>query len=42
MTTLAERVNAKIDRTGEHHVWLGATDARGCGVVSVGGRLTTV
>ncbi|MDQ3979957.1 MAG: tyrosine-type recombinase/integrase [Actinomycetota bacterium] len=39
---LADRVEAKIDRSGEHHRWLGATDPRGVPVIKVEGRVTTV
>lgn len=39
---LAERVARKVERVGEHHVWRGATNARGVPVVKVDGQLTTV
>ena len=39
---LADRVATKVDRSGEHHRWLGATDARGVPVMKVDGRVTTV
>ncbi len=39
---LADRVAAKVERIGEHHRWLGATDARGVPVMKVDGRVTTV
>lgn len=41
MASLARRVAAKIDRSGEHHIWTGATDGRGAGVMSVDGQSTT-
>jgi len=41
MASLARRVAAKIDRSGEHHIWTGATDGRGAGVMSVDGHSTT-
>jgi hypothetical protein len=28
---LAERFEAKVDRSGEHHVWMGARQADGVG-----------
>ncbi len=34
---LTDRVEAKIDRSGEHHLWLGATDACGVPVIKVEG-----
>jgi len=37
--TLAERFEEKVDRIGEHHLWLGATNqARGTGRLKVAGR----
>lgn len=39
---LADRVEGRIERSGEHHQWLGATDARGVPVIKVDGRVTTV
>ncbi len=40
--TLAERFEEKVDRTGEHHLWLGATNTdRGTGRLKVAGRNTT-
>lgn len=41
MKPLTERFEAKVDRHGEHHVWLGATDASGAPQMRVDGRLTT-
>jgi hypothetical protein len=38
---LAQRFEAKVDRRGEHHLWLGATDHRGVGLIRVDGVLTT-
>ncbi|MGH9066497.1 MAG: tyrosine-type recombinase/integrase [Acidimicrobiales bacterium] len=42
MASLGERVGARVERVGEHQLWTGAKDRRGAGVISVGGRLTTV
>ena len=40
--TLVERFEQKVDRTGEHHLWLGATNrARGTGRLKVAGSDTT-
>jgi len=36
-----ERFEAKVDRTGDHHVWTGAKKADGTGQVRIGGRLMT-
>lgn len=37
--SLAERFEEKVDRTGEHHLWLGAASlARGTGRLKVAGR----
>jgi integrase len=41
MPSLAERFEAKIDRTGEHHIWMGARLKDGSGQLKVGGRVTT-
>jgi integrase len=38
---LAERFEAKVDRSGEHHVWVGARQGDGVGVIRVDGKLTT-
>jgi integrase len=39
--TLAARFEAKVHRSGDHHIWLGARDASGAGQLRVDGRLTT-
>lgn len=39
---LADRLAARIERSGEHQRWLGATDARGVPVIKVDGRVRTV
>jgi len=40
--SLAERFEEKVDRTGEHHLWLGATNPdRGTGRLKVAGRNMT-
>jgi integrase len=39
--TLAQRFEAKVDRSGGHHLWLGARDGTGGGQLRVDGRLTT-
>jgi hypothetical protein len=31
MASLGERFEAKVDRTGEHHLWLGSKKADGTG-----------
>ena len=41
MATLQERFDAKVDRTGGHHLWTGSTDASGVPQIRVDGRLTT-
>ena len=33
------RFEAKVDRSGSHHVWLGAAKADGTGMVKIGGRV---
>ena len=40
-TTLADRFEAKVDRSGHHHLWTGAPKADGTGQVRVGGKLMT-
>lgn len=32
------RFEAKVDRTGEHHLWLGASKADGTGMFKLDGR----
>ena len=41
MASLADRFGAKVDRTGEHHLWTGAKTASGLGQMRVDGRLRT-
>jgi hypothetical protein len=41
MPPLEARFDAKVDRSGEHHLWTGAHDAGGIGQLRVGGKLTT-
>ena len=41
MATVQERFEAKVDRSGEHHLWTGSTDAGGVPQIRVDGRLTT-
>jgi hypothetical protein len=38
---LATRLEAKVDRSGPHHLWLGARSASGSGQLRVNGKLTT-
>lgn len=39
--TLGQRFEARVDRTGDHHLWLGATKADGAGMIRVGDRMVT-
>jgi hypothetical protein len=41
MLPLEARFDAKVDRSGRHHLWTGAHDADGIGQIRVNGRLTT-
>src|SRR4051812_12566172 len=41
MPSIAERLDSKVDRTGEHHVWTGAKKRDGTGQVRVNGKLMT-
>jgi len=41
MATVAVRFDARVDRTGPHHRWLGATDRNGVPQMRIDGRLTT-
>jgi hypothetical protein len=41
MLPLEARFDAKVDRSGEHHLWTGAHDADGIGQIRVDGKLTT-
>lgn len=42
MPSAEERFRAKIERRGAHHVWTGARDGRGVGMVRIDGKLRTV
>lgn len=42
MADVAARIDAKVDRTGDHHVWAGAKKADGVGVIKIAGRIVTV
>jgi site-specific recombinase XerD len=41
MANLADRFEAKVDRSGAHHDWLGARKADGTGLLKVEGRMVT-
>jgi hypothetical protein len=41
MPPLEARFDAKVDRSGKHHLWTGAHDAGGIGQIRIDGRLTT-
>ena len=41
MTTLQDRFEAKVDRTGEHHLWTGSKRPDGAGQLKVDGRTVT-
>lgn len=41
MPPLEARFDAKVDRSGKHHLWMGAHDADGIGQIRVDGKLTT-
>lgn len=41
MADLGDRFEAKVDRSGDHHVWLGAKTANGTGLLKVGGKTVT-
>lgn len=41
MTRLGERFEAKVDRSGEHHVWTGSKKADGTGKLKIGGSTVT-
>lgn len=41
MQDIAERIDRHVDRSGEHHLWTGATRADGLGMVKVDGRVVT-
>jgi hypothetical protein len=42
MPTLVDRFEAKVDRSGEHHLWTGARYADGSGLIKANGKPTTV
>lgn len=41
MVARSDRFDAKVDRSGPHHLWLGARSAQGVGQVRVDGKLIT-
>ena len=41
MPTLADRFEAKVNRSGEHHLWTGARFADGPGLIKANGKPTT-
>lgn len=41
MRQLEARFDAKVDRSGKHHLWIGAHDADGIGQMRIDGKLTT-
>ena len=41
MARLADRFEAKVDRSGDHHVWTGSAKANGTGKLKVEGRTVT-
>lgn len=41
MVGLADRFEAKVDHSGEHHLWTGAKKSDGTGLIKVAGRMTT-
>lgn len=41
MSTLEARFEAKVDRSGEHHLWTGSKRKDGAGQLKVGGRTVT-
>ncbi|MDP9420724.1 MAG: hypothetical protein M3P53_11365 [Actinomycetota bacterium] len=41
MSTLAERFDAKVDRSGEHHLWRGSHKADGTGTFKLAGKVVT-
>ncbi len=38
MPTLALRFEAKVDRSGDHHMWMGSRKADGSGKIDIGGK----
>jgi hypothetical protein len=41
MTSASEGLKSKVQRSGTHHLWIGAEDAAGVGQMRVDGKLTT-
>jgi hypothetical protein len=41
VATLEQRFEAKVDRSGEHHLWTGSKVASGIGKLKVHGRSVT-
>jgi hypothetical protein len=41
MASLADRFEANVDCSGEHHLWQGSKKTDGTGKLKVGGRTTT-
>ena len=41
MVARSDRFDSKVDRSGPHHLWLGARSAQGVGQVRVDGKLMT-
>lgn len=41
MTSLRDRFEAKVDRSGDHHLWTGSKRADGTGHLKVDGRPVT-
>ena len=41
MATLIDRFEAKVDRSGEHHLWTGSMEADGTGKLKVDGKAVT-
>jgi integrase len=41
MASLADRFEAKVDRSGDHHIWLGSKTADGIGKLKVEGKMVS-
>jgi hypothetical protein len=41
VTSLEDRFEAKVDRSGDHHLWTGSKKADGTGKLKVEGRVVT-
>jgi len=41
MASVREAFEAKVDRAGEHHLWLGSRTNRGAGQIRIAGKLRT-